>query len=256
MDVETTRYETRLAQSAEDLLAAQRLRYRVFVRELGGGGAGVDHARGIESDAFDPHCEHLLLIDRAADGWPVVGVYRLLDRHGAAQAGQYYSEAEYDLDCLKRSGRRLLELGRSCLDRDYRGGAGMMHLWLALSDLVIRRGVELLFGVASFHGTDTGALAEPLSQLHRAHLAPDDIRPRSRAHQRMDLMPGESIDRARAMRAVPALIKAYLRLGGFVGDGAFVDHAFNTTDVCLVLDTARMNDRQRALYARGPQGPR
>jgi putative hemolysin len=72
----------------------------------------------------------------------------------------------------------------------------------------------------------------------------------------MDLMPGESIDRARAMRAVPALIKAYLRLGGFVGDGAFVDHAFNTTDVCLVLDTARMNDRQRALYARGPQGPR
>lgn len=255
MDVDSTRFETRLAQGADDILAAQRLRYRVFVRELGGGGPGVDHARGIETDDFDSHCEHLLLIDREADGRPVVGVYRLLDRERAAGAGRFYSEAEYDLDCLKRSGRRLLELGRSCLDRDYRGGAGMMHLWLALSDLVIRRDIGLLFGVASFHGTDICRLAEPLSQLHHGHLAPEDIRPRSRVHQRMDLVPQDRINRARAMRAVPPLIKAYLRLGGFIGDGAFVDHSFNTTDVCLVLDTARMNERQRALYARGPRGP-
>ena len=52
------------------------------------------------------------------------------------------------------------------------------------------------------------------------------------------------------MLAVPPLIKAYLRLGGFVGEGAFLDHAFNTTDVCLVLDTARMNEKNRALYTK------
>lgn len=254
MDVSIDRFETRLARDAADLEAAQRLRYRVFVRELGGGGPGVDHARGLEADAYDPYCEHLLLFDRARDGVPAVGVYRLLDGQGAARAGRFYSEAEYDLDPLKRSGRRLLELGRSCLDLDYRGGPGMMHLWMALAELVRRRGIEILFGVASFHGTDPQKLAEPLSQLRRAHLAPEDIRPRSRVYQPMDLMPIEAINRTRAMRAVPALIKAYLRLGGFVGDGAFVDHAFNTTDVCLLLDTSRMNDRQRALYARGLPG--
>lgn len=254
MDVSTVRFETRLAERPEEVLAAQRLRYRVFVRELGSSGPGVDHARGIETDAFDPHAEHLLLIDRERDGdaaEQVVGVYRLLDSAAAARAGRFYSEAEYDLDVLRHSGRRLMELGRSCLDAGYRGGPGMMHLWMALAELVQQRGIEVLFGVASFHGTDVARLAEPLSQLHHGHLAPPDLRPVSRVMQRMDLVPSGEIDRVRAMLAVPALIKAYLRLGGFVGEGAFVDHAFNTTDVCLVLDLARMNDRQRALYTRG-----
>ena len=62
----------------------------------------------------------------------------------------------------------------------------------------------------------------------------------------------ENTDSSRkAMLDTPALIKAYLRLGGVVGDGAYVDHAFNTTDVCLVLDTAKMNERQRRIYEGG-----
>ncbi len=244
-------FEVRLATDPADLLAAFRLRYAVFVTELGGDGPLVDHANGLEKDRFDSAFDHLVLIDYSrAEGDHVVGVYRVLTDTAAAAFGQFYSEDEYDLTPLRASGRRLLELGRSCVHVDYRGGAAMYHLWHGLADYVTAHGIEILFGVASFHGTNPAALAEPLSLLHHAHLAPDDLRVRSKAYQSMDLMTPTRIDRRAAMLATPALIKAYLRLGGFVGDGAFIDHAFNTTDVCLVLDTARLNDAQRAIYTK------
>jgi putative hemolysin len=246
-------FSTRLARSAQEVEAAQHLRYRVFVQELGSDGPMVDHAAQLERDLFDPYFDHLLLLDEHRGGTlrdQVVGVYRLLTEEGAARIGQFYSEDEYDLTVLHQSGRRLLELGRSCLASDVRGGMGMYVLWSALSDYVAERGIELLFGTASFHGTDLGALAEPLSLLHHRHLAPPDLRVRSRqeAVGPADVLPEDRIDRAAAMRAVPALIKGYLRLGGYVGEGAFVDHAFNTTDVCLILDTARMTEAQARLY--------
>jgi putative hemolysin len=174
----------------------------------------------------------------------------------AEAAGGFYSAGEYDLDPLVTSGRPILELGRSCLHRDYRGGLAMYHLWTALAAYIETHQIEVLFGVASFHGTETRALAEPLSLLHHRHLAPEDLRvqARSDAFQRMDLIAEDHLDRRAAMLQVPALIKAYLRLGGFVGQGAYIDRAFNTTDVCLILDTARMNERQAALYRPRPAG--
>ncbi|MEL7104718.1 MAG: GNAT family N-acyltransferase [Pseudomonadota bacterium] len=243
-------FSLRLARDADDLFAAQRLRYEVFVRELGGDGALVDHDQQLERDRFDPVFEHLLLLDEAKGG-AVVGVYRLMPPEKHAEAGQYYSEDEYDLGPLRASGRRLLELGRSCVHADYRGGAAMFHLWQGLGAYVAKREIDVLFGVASFHGTDIDALKAPLSLLAARHLAPPDLRVRARAYQPMDLVPVDRIDRVAAMRAVPALIKAYLRLGGFVGDGAYVDHAFNTTDVCLVMDTARMSESVKATYTAG-----
>ena len=246
----------RLADTEAEIAQAQRLRYDVFVEELGGDGPLVDHRARLERDRFDAFVDHLLLIDprREARGDnPVVGVYRLLRQDRARAAGQFYSEDEYDLAPLLASGRRLLELGRSCLHRDYRGGTGVYHLWSGLADYVARHDIEVMFGVASFHGTDVAPLAEALSYLHHRHLAPPDLRVRSRAFQPMDLIAPERIDRLAALRATPALIKGYLRLGGHVGEGAFLDHAFNTTDICLVMDTARIEPRQRALYA-GPRG--
>lgn len=246
-------FALRLARTPEDVAAAARLRYEVFVEELGGDGPLVDHKARQEKDRFDPYFDHLILVDerRAAED-RVVGVYRLMRLDQAAEAGQFYSEDEYDLTLLRDSGRPLLELGRSCLHRDYRGGTAMMHLWQGLAAYVEEHGVEILFGVASFHGTDIAPLAEPLSLLHHRHLAPPEMRVRALpAHyQAMDLVPEDTIDRTAAMRAVPALIKAYLRLGGTVGEGAFIDRPFNTTDVCLVMDTARINDKMRALYTR------
>lgn len=242
-------FSVKIAETEEELRAAQALRYDVFVRELGGGGEMVDHEAGLERDRFDPYFDHMLVTDVAKGA--VVGVYRLLRDDQAARAGQFYSEDEYDLTLLKASGRRLLELGRSCLHPDYRGGMAMFHLWSGLADYVEQHGIEVLFGVASFHGTDPRALANPLAMLHHNHLAPPDLRVRSKSFQSMDLVVIDDLDRKRAMVETPALIKAYLRLGGFVGEGAYIDRAFNTTDVCLVLDTARMNERQRRIYAGG-----
>ena len=244
-------FSVKIAETDADLRAAQALRYDVFVRELGGGGEMVDHEQGLEMDRFDPFFDHMLVTDNKAG--QVVGVYRLLRGEQAEKLGQFYSEDEYDLTALKQSGRRLLELGRSCLHADYRGGMAMFHLWSGLADYVEQHQIEILFGVASFHGTEIGPLANALSMLHHNHLAPEDLRVRAQpAHfQSMDLVAKEELDRRQAMLDTPALIKAYLRLGGFVGEGAYIDHAFNTTDVCLVLDTARMNERQRKIYAGG-----
>ncbi|MES0861373.1 GNAT family N-acyltransferase [Ruegeria sp. SCPT10] len=241
-------FTVKLAETEAELCAAQRLRYDVFVSELGGGGDLVDHEAGLEKDRFDPYFDHMLAYDDGTG--EIIGVYRMLPGERAADIGQFYSEDEYDLSVLKNSGRRLLELGRSCLHKDYRGGSAMYHLWNGLAGYVAERQIEVLFGVASFHGTDVAALAQPLAMLHHNHLAPPDLRVRAQSDvfQSMNLVAPQNLDRRTAMVQVPALIKAYLRLGGFVGEGAFIDHNFNTTDVCLILDTARMNERQRRIY--------
>lgn len=247
-------FELRLASSPEDIRAAQRLRYEVFVAELGADGALVDHEARLEADRFDPFFDHLILLDhRRSVGDQIVGVYRVMQAQGAKAAGQFYSEDEYDLAPLKSSGRRLLELGRSCVHTDYRGGTALMHLWNGLADYIVTHEIEILFGVASLHGTDVANLAAPLSLLHHRHLAPEELRPTAWAagYQDMNLIAEDALDRTAATRALPALIKAYLRLGGAVGKGAFVDHAFNCTDICLILDTALMPEKHRALYARG-----
>lgn len=245
----------RLARDDRDLRAAQRLRYAVFVEELGASGPLVDHDRRLEIDAFDARCDHLILVDPAREGLDdVVAAYRLLPSDRAA-AG-FYTAAEFDLSALLATGRKLLELGRSCVHRDVRGGLAVARMWAGLADYVTDRGIEILFGPASFHGTDTRALAQPLSLLHRDHLAPPDLRVTAigAAARSMDILPPDWIDTRAAMMAVPSLIKAYLRLGGCVGDGAWVDHAFNTTDVCLVMDTAHMSARYSGLSTRKGAG--
>lgn len=245
-------FAVRLAATPAEVAAALALRYRIFVAELGGEGAGVDHDAGHESDRFDAVARHL----NVWQGDRLVATTRLIDADAATRVGGFYSAGEFDLSPLLSSGRKLMELGRTCLDPDHRGGAAMFHLWNGLADLVLAEAVEVLFGVASFHGTDLSALAEPLAFLHHHHLAPPALRVRATgaAAQAMDLIPADRIDRRAAMLATPALIKAYLRLGGVVGEGAWVDHAFNTTDVCLIVDTAQMNDRTRAIYTRGLSG--
>ncbi|MDJ0994140.1 MAG: GNAT family N-acyltransferase [Dinoroseobacter sp.] len=246
-------FQTRLAHSDADLRAAQRLRYDVFVDELGGGGFGVDHTERLESDAFDPVYDHLLLEDLSRTTDPVVGVYRLMPSRRVAEIGQFYTEDEYDISPLRAGGRELLELGRSCLHRDYRGGTALAEMWRALAAYVVDRRIEIMFGVASFHGTNIDEFAQPLSHLYDRHLAPEDLRVKARTENArpMDILPPEQIDRVAAVKAIPALIKGYLRLGGFVGDGAFIDHAFNTTDVCLVIDVNRMSEKHRGFYVPG-----
>lgn len=248
-------FTLRLARDLRDLTAAQRLRYRVFVEELGADGPMVDHDARLEQDGFDALFDHLLLIDTRRDAAAlddVVGVCRLLPGAALMPGERYYSEGEFDLSGLRATGREMLELGRSCVHPAYRGGSAMLHMWNFLANYVLSRGIEVMFGAASFPGTDTALLAQPLAYLHHNHRAPESLRVRAigPSAQCMDQVAAGSVDRRAAMLRTPALIKAYLRLGGFVGDGAFVDRAFNTTDVCLVMDTAQMSQRHRRFYER------
>ncbi|MCL5775711.1 GNAT family N-acetyltransferase [Limibaculum sp. FT325] len=255
MYVDAGRFVVRLADCDEDVAAAQRLRYRVFVEEMGATAAPEDAAGRRERDRFDPYFDHLLLIDReCADPdleRGVVGVYRVM-RGSVARGGiGFYGAQEYDLDLFLHYPRETLELGRSCVDSAYRGGTGMHLLWTGLGHYVAEHDVSILFGVASFHGTDTGAIAQALSYLHYNHLAPEDLRVRAvPTHSTpMNILPPGEVDRIEALRQIPALIKAYLRLGGFVGEGAYIDWDFNTIDVCLIMDTARMVQRYRTFYS-------
>lgn len=255
MNISAGRFTVRLAESAEDVLAAQRLRYRVFVEEMGADATPEQHAARRETDRFDEVCDHLILFDtetEIADPLDrVVGVYRLLRGSVARQGSGFYTASEYDLGPIEKYPSETLELGRSCVELGYRGGSAMQLLWMGLAQYIYEYKLKLLFGCASFPGTDMQALAKPLSYLHHNHLAPEHLRPRvlEPHYQSMDLLPADAVTRAEAMRAMPALIKGYLRLNGFVGDGAFIDRDFNTVDVCLVMETDRIAARYHQFYA-------
>lgn len=240
------KFVVRLATSSDDVARAQQLRYDVFVAELGSTGDGVDHHAKREADHFDAFADHILLED-AATG-QLVGVYRLMTQAMAQVAGGFYSEAEFDVSPLKASGHKLLELGRSCLHPTYRGGPAMLHLWAGVADYVQANDIDTLFGVASFAGTNATGLEQPLSYLHHHHIAPHNLtaNAQGRGAISMNLLPKDTIDRKAAILAIPTLIKAYLRMGGTVGQGAFIDQAFNTIDVCMILDSKAMSERAKA----------
>lgn len=256
MRIDAGRFTVRLAESDDDVAAAQRLRYRIFVEEMGATASPENAAERRERDRFDPHFEHLLLIDNESNDPDiergVVGAYRLLRGAKAREGIGFYGATEYDLSLLENYPRETLELGRSCVDANQRGGAGMHLLWAGLGQYVGEHNISILFGVASFHGKDPTPLAQALSYLHHNHLAPSDLRVRAVAdgRARMDILPVDKIDKIEAMRQIPALIKAYIRTGGFVGEGAFIDLQFNTVDVCLLMDTARMVKRYHKFYTR------
>ncbi len=242
----------RLARDAMDEQAVQRLRYQIFVTEMGGDGADVDHAAGLERDPFDALCDHLLLIDpRLAHGRHVVGTYRLLPGARLAHGQPFYCDSEFDLTPLRSSGRRLLELGRSCVAPAYRGGLGMWQIWQGIASYVQDHDIEILFGAASFPGTTLADWRPQLAWLHHHHLAPPQLRVRPHKPVPLDLPAAETLERRPVLARMPSLIQAYLRLGGVIGNGVFVDHDFGTIDVCVILDTDALHASARAMATRG-----
>ncbi len=256
MMIRAGRYVVKLAENEEEVAAAQRLRYRVFIEEMGATPSSENAMERRERDEFDRYFDHLLLIDTGSSDpeieHGVVGVYRVLRGSRAREGIGFYGAAEYDLSPLANYSREVLELGRSCVDARHRGGAGMHLLWNGLAQYVFEHDIGLLFGVASFHGIDPAPFAQALSYLHHHHLAPPDIRVRAHpeVHVPMDILPPTAVDAREALRQMPALIRAYIRLGGFVGDGAYIDRQFNTVDVCLLMDTERMVERYHRFYTR------
>lgn len=246
--------EARIASTAEEIAAAQALRYRVFYEEMKAHPSAEVAASKRDFDRFDEICDHLLVVDSTRTDLPcgVVGTYRLLRSSVAAANGGFYTSDEYDIGPLLAYEGETLELGRSCVDIDHRTRQTMNLLWQSIAQYVFHYKVGVMFGCASMHGTDPSALALPLSYLYHYHLAPPALRPRALAERYVDMriLAQDEIDQRRALAALPPLIKGYLRLGGFVGDGAVVDEQFNTTDVSIVVKTDLVTDKYVKHYER------
>ena len=216
-------FEVRLANSAAEVEAAQALRFRVFFEEMAARPTAEIAATRRDFDVFDEVCDHLLVLDRRRGEGPegIVGTYRLIRRPAAAKIGRFYSSAEYDIRTMIDYPGEVLELGRSCIERDARNTATMQMLWRGIALYAFHYNIQVMFGCASLPGTDPSQHALPLSYLYHHHLAPREIRARALPERYVDmnmLEPG-SYDARKAMARVPPLIKGYLRLGGFVGDG-------------------------------------
>jgi putative hemolysin len=248
-DAGRTRFITALAEDPETVLAAQRLRARVFK----GGNASGDASGAIDRDEFDAHCEHLVVRDRGSGD--VVGTYRILTAERARAAGRFYSETEFDCGRLHRLPGRLVEVGRACVDPAHRGGSVIALLLAGLTRYVVARGYDYVIGCASIDvGRGVAEAAEQLCRrLVREHLGPDEWR----VVPHVPFRPGPTPDGRDASSDAdwPPLIKAYLRFGASVCGEPAWDPEFQTADVLMLLPMATMNPRFRARLLRGDGDP-
>lgn len=252
------RLEVRIAQDAAELRQAQELRYRVFYEEMGAHPQADMAEKKLDYDSLDKFCEHLIVIDHHATNTSeaIVGTYRLIRRAAAKRHGGFYSSSEYDISRLEAFPGEILEVGRSCVHQNFRNRPTMQLLWRGIADYIAAYGVDILFGCASLPGTDPKSLAVPLSYLYHYHLAAPSLRPVALPHRYVDMRlmdPShitmeQGLSQLRILSDLPPLLKGYLRLGGFVGDGAVVDEQFNTTDVCVLVKTDLIADRYSKHY--------
>ena len=245
--------ELRLSRDPREIEAAQRLRYRVFYEEMDAVPTPAMRESRIDADRFDALADHLLVVDleRGSPRVPcVVGCYRVLREQAARGREGFYTAQEFDLGGVSCADGEIMELGRSCVDPAYRNGAVMQLLWRGIADYLGGHQVGLMLGCASLPGTDPDAAALVLSFLHHHVLAPEGLRPRALADRFVptDRLPPEAVDARAALRQLPPLLKAYLRMGGMIGEGAVIDRQFNTIDVCLVLPTERVQANYQRHY--------
>jgi putative hemolysin len=245
-DAGRTRFITALAEDPETVLAAQRLRARVF--------NGTDPSSpAIDRDEFDAHCEHLVVRDRGSG--QVVGTYRILTAERARAAGRFYSETEFDCARLHRLDGRLVEVGRACVDPGHRGGSVIALLLAGLTRYVVERRYDYVIGCASIDvGPDVAAAAALCARLVAAHLGPEEWRVTPHAPFRPDPGPRPAVP-PETEPAWPPLIKAYLRFGASVCGEPAWDPVFGTADVLMLLPMAAMSPRFRARLLRGAPDP-
>ena len=242
----------RLAQTQGEIEAAQRLRYQVFYEEYAAKPDAHMAAARLDIDDYDEFADHLVVVDRSGGTEKIIGTYRLLRQELANKYGRFYSSDEYELKPLLDSGASLLELGRSCVLPEYRTRPVLQLLWQGIADFITENKVDLMFGCASLHSTDIKSISQPLSYLHHYHLAPEHLRVRAvkGRYINMDIIPKDDLNAKKAFSTLPPLIKGYLRVGATIGDGAVIDEQFNTTDVCIIVQTSEVTDRYRKHYER------
>jgi len=252
--------EVRIAETEAEIEAAQRLRYRVFYEEMSAVPTPRMREERRDFDKYDEFCDHMLVVDREVRGddgdAAVVGTYRLMRGEDAKRAGGFYTAGEYDIAPLlaaRGEDVRFLELGRSCVLKQYRSKPVTMQLlWRGVILYNIHYNIDVMFGCGSLPGTDPDALALPLSYLHHFHRMREDLRVRARPelYVEMNRMAKDAIDPREGLRALPPLIKGYVRAGASIGDGAVVDRQFGTTDVLIYLPVSKIDERWRSHFVR------
>lgn len=242
----------RLAQTASEIEQAQSIRYKVFYEEYGAKPNSEMLLAKRDFDKYDEIADHLIVIDKSTGKDEIIGTYRLLRREAADKIGQFYTEDEFDISALLNAEKKLLELGRSCVMPEYRTKQILQLLWQGIADYITEHDIDLMFGCASIHSTDIKSISKPLSYLHHFHMTPRTLRPRAikGRYINMNIIPQEDISPRRVFSELPPLIKGYLRVGATIGDGAVIDEQFNTTDVCIVVQTHMVTDRYRKHYER------
>ena len=222
-----------IAQSPREILLAQKLRYRIFAGELGA--RLSTRTPGVDQDIYDAFCEHLVVRDENSGA--VVGTYRILSPEKARKVGNYYSENEFDLTRLQHLRPRMVEIGRSCVDENYRTGATITLLWAGLAKYMIDNHYQYLIGCASISMADGGHAAASLYSQLGEHMSPLEYRVFPRCP-----LPLEAL-RSDLPAEMPPLIKGYLRAGAYVcGDPAW-DPDFNTADLPILMPMSRLSGR-------------
>ncbi len=228
------------ARHLDDIRAAQRLRYQVFVHEMGARLATT--LPGHDIDLFDDYCEHLLVRDEATQ--TVIGTYRVLTPVQAKRVGSTYSDTEFDLTRLRSLRHRMVELGRSCVHPDHRHGGVIMALWTALGEFMVRNNLDTMIGCASIPmmqgGVFNGDVAASIwRQVREQYMAPIEFQVRPRL-----ALPLENLN-DRLPVEPPALIKGYLRLGTKVLGAPAWDPDFNSADLPMMMRFADLHPRYR-----------
>lgn len=225
-----------IARDENEILAAQKLRWQVFSEEMGA--RLPSRVPGVDRDIYDPYCDHLIVRDE--DSGRVVGTYRILSPAAARRIGGYYSESEFDLTRLGHLRDRLVEIGRSCIDPEFRTGGVITLLWAGLARYMMQHGHEYLMGCASIGMKDGGHNAAGIYNALAEHMAPMEYRVFPRCP-----LPLDKIE-ASAAPEVPPLLKGYMRAGAWVCGEPAWDPDFNTADLLLLLPMSRIDSR----YAR------
>jgi putative hemolysin len=257
--------EVRLAAGRKEIKRAQKLRFKVFFEEGAAIPMGLAGLKRRDIDAYDDVCDHLLVLDHEvrpkrfrAHKPKVVGTYRLLRQSEAEARDGFYTAGEFDIAPLlaAQPGLEFLELGRSCVLAPYRGRKTIELLWQGIWAYVQAHGIGAMIGCASLEGTNPDRLAPQLSYLHHFASSPEPWRVRALADRyvAMDRVGREAIDARAALVSLPPLVKAYLRVGATVGDGAVVDRQFGTTDVFVVMPVAAISSRYVSYF--GPTANR
>ncbi len=251
MSIKVRDFEVRLTRTKEERRQVRALRYRVFVEEEGASATEEQKNLREEYDSYDRFAEYLGVFHNGK----IVGTYRIINRDAAEKMGGFYTETEFDISKIKRSGANIVEMSRACVAPEYRENALVMRLlWVGLGEYIVRNKIGIVFGVASWMGTNPAMSAQAISYLYYNRLSPlrlratvdptklaDGVNPKL---TRMNILPAVFVDAAEARRQMTPLVKGYLRINATFGRGVFVDKPFNSYDVFVMLETRKMD----ALY--------